>query len=293
MGQGNATAFFQIAGQILCQENSSIELVQPDTERTLPSGSASASRTTYTYGNALIQACEELRKRIIGWSALVLFADTVDDLELLPGRVKHLKTKREVPLKNLAAMVSEQNRICTSQFIMPVVKDALDTGKEFFIGFPHLLFSYASHLACVEVDELTGAVEVKAYVAATDAGRILNPQSYEQQVHGAIAQGIGYATSEEVQLKEGRILTTDFATYIIPGSLDVPEMASFAVETYEASGPYGMKGIGEVGMNGPLPAIANAVAEACGIQVTSAPITAEKILNAMRRTRAPRKEKRK
>ena len=281
MGQGNATAFVQIAGQILCQEHIAIELVQPDTERTLPSGSAAASRTTYTYGNALIKACEELRRRLIGRTALILLSDTLDDLELLPGRVKNLLSGREIPLTALAAMMTPEDRVCISQFIMPVVRDKLDTGKEFVIGFPHLLFSYAAHLVCIEVDELTGAIDVKAYLAATEAGRILNPQAFEQQVQGAIAQGIGYALSEEVLMQEGHIVNPDFATYIIPGSLDIPEMVSLAVETYEPTGPYGMKGVGEVGMNGPLPAIAGALADACGIHMTSSPLTAERVLAAL------------
>ncbi len=283
MGQGNATAFLQIAGQILRQENDAIELIQPDTERTLPSGSASASRTTYTYGNALIRAAEELRQRIVGRAALMLLVDTLEDLELLPGRVRHPATGRELPIAALAATMTEPERICISQFLMPVVRDVPDTGKAFVIGFPHLLFSYAAHLACVEVDELTGAVGVKAYLAVTEAGRVLNPQGFEQQVQGAIAQGIGYALCEEVKLAEGRILTPDFATYIIPGAPDIPEMTSLAVEAYEPSGPYGMKGVGEVGINGPLPAIAGAVSGACGIEITRAPLNAERIMEALLR----------
>jgi CO/xanthine dehydrogenase Mo-binding subunit len=283
MGQGNATAFVQIAGQILCQEHTAIELIQPDTGRTLPSGSAAASRTTYTYGNALIKACEELRRRLTGRAALMLLSDTLDDLELLPGRVKNLASGREIPLTALAAMMTPEDRVCISQFLMPVVRDKLDTGKEFVIGFPHLLFSYAAHLVCIEVDELTGAIDVQTYLAATEAGRVLNPQTFEQQVQGAIAQGIGYALSEEVILKKGLILNPDFATYIIPGALDIPEMLSLSVETYEPSGPYGMKGVGEVGMNGPLPAIACALADACGIHMTRSPLTAERVLTALQK----------
>jgi CO/xanthine dehydrogenase Mo-binding subunit len=166
---------------------------------------------------------------------------------------------------------------------MPVVRDKLDTGKEFVIGFPHLLFSYAAHLVCIEVDELTGAINVKAYLAATEAGRVLNPQAFEQQVQGAIAQGIGYALSEEVLLQEGRIANPDFATYIIPGAQDIPEIVSLVVEAYEPSGPYGMKGVGEVGMNGPLPAIAGALADACGIHITRSPLTAERVLAALQK----------
>jgi len=285
MGQGNATAFFQIAGHILCQDNQSIELVQPDTDRTMPSGSAAASRTTYTYGNALIGACHDLKQRIIGRAALMLLADKLDDLELLPGRIRHLASGREIPLTMIASLMPAADRICTRQFLMPVARDVLDTGKEFVIGFPHLLFSYAAHLACIEVDEITGAIEIISYVAATEAGRVINPQAFEQQIQGAIAQGIGYATSEGLKMNDGRILNGDLSTYIIPGALDVPDICSIAVETHEPSGPYGMKGVGEVGVNGPLPAIANAVADACRLSVRQSPLTAEYILGLMDRQR--------
>jgi len=111
---------------------------------------------------------------------------------------------------------------------------------------------------------------------------VLNPQTFEQQVEGGVAQGIGYALSEAVRLEEGRILTPDFATYIIPGAIDVPEITSIAVEDPEATGPFGLKGVGEVGMNGPLPAIANAVKDACGIEPDRAPLTGERMLALMR-----------
>ncbi|HLZ19423.1 MAG TPA: molybdopterin cofactor-binding domain-containing protein, partial [Smithellaceae bacterium] len=168
-----------------------------------------------------------------------------------------------------------------SQFLMPVARDRLDTGKEFIIGFPHLIFSYAAHLAAIEVDELTGAIEVKAYTAATEAGHVLNPQTFAQQVQGAIAQGIGYALYEEVVTDQGRLLTPDFTTYHIPGAQDVPDIDSQIVESWEPSGPYGMKGAGEVCTNGPLPAIAGALADACGIRITRSPLTPERVLSAL------------
>lgn len=281
MGQGNATAFVQIAGQILCQESSRIELVQPDTDRTLPSGSASAGRTTYTYGNALIKAAEALRGKILSRASLGLLADTLDHLDLLPGRVRDLQSGKEIPLEMIAHRMTAEDRVCISQFLMPVARDGLDTGKEFVIGFPHLIFSHAAHLAAIEVDELTGAVEVIAYAAATEAGRVLNPQTFTQQVQGAIAQGIGYALFEEVVSRQGKILTPDFTTYHIPGAKDVPDIDLGIVETWEPSGPYGMKGVGEVGTNGPLPAIANALYDACGIRLTRSPLSPQRVLAAL------------
>ena len=217
----------------------------------------------------------------------MLLVDTLDDLELLPGRVRHPASGREVPLSVLAATMTEHERICISQFLMPVVREVPGTGKEFRIGFPHLFFAHAAHLARIEVDELTGTIEVKDWLAATEAGRVLNPQGFEQQVQGAVAQGIGYGILEEVKLRDGRILTPDFAAYILPGALDVPEIISLVEEVEEPTGPYGMKGVGEVGANGPLPAIANALADGCGISMTRAPLTAEGVLEALRRKGTP------
>lgn len=221
----------------------------------------------------------------------MLLSDRLDNLELLPGRIRDLATGREIPLAAIASIMPAEDRICISQFLMPVVRDKLETGKEFRIGFPHLIFSYAAHLAAIEVDELTGAIEVKSYCAATEAGQALNPATFTQQVQGAIAQGIGYALLEEVVTDKGLVLTADFSTYHIPGAGDVPEIESHIVQTWEPSGPYGMKGVGEVGTNGPLPAIANALACACDIHLTRSPLCAERVLKAMSLKKSPEDDK--
>jgi CO/xanthine dehydrogenase Mo-binding subunit len=116
----------------------------------------------------------------------------------------------------------------------------------------------------------------------SDCGKVMNPQIYEQQVHGGIAQGIGYALSEEFQVEDGKIRTPDFFTYIVPTSADIPEIDSLAVELYEPTGPFGLKGVGEVSTNGPLPVVANAVADACGIRLFQLPLTAERVIRALR-----------
>jgi CO/xanthine dehydrogenase Mo-binding subunit len=160
---------------------------------------------------------------------------------------------------------------------MPVVKGMNDV---IYMG-PHLIYSYGAHLVYVEIDRLTGEAEVKDYLAVTDAGRVINPQVFEQQIQGAIAQGLGYALYEEYMVDQGVHLTRDLATYIIPTSMDIPEMTSIPVETIEESGPFGMKGAGEIAMSGPLPAVANAIYDACGIRIPRSPFTAEKILKEL------------
>lgn len=281
MGQGNAGTFVQIAGEILCQDASCMELVQPDTDRTLPSGSSSASRTTYTYGNALIRACHELKKKLFHRSALLLMLDEERGLTLRPGMVRHLPSGRELPLRVLAQMLSEADRLSINQFIMPVSQEVPNTGKEFMIGFPHTLFSYAAHLTYLEVDELTGRIEVVRHLAVTESGRVINPQCLEQQIQGAVAQGMGYALSEEVLLEDGRILNPGFTNYVLPTSLDTPDILSLAVETVEPTGPFGMKGVGEVGVNAPLPAVAGALEDALGRRLTRSPFTPGRVLSSL------------
>ena len=281
MGQGNASAFVQIAGDILCQDSGNLELILPDTDRTHPCGSSSAGRTTYTYGNALIRACQQLKEKLIHRASLVLFLDEPAGLVLLPGRVRHLPSGREVSLLALSAMLPDSDRTAIDQHVVTVALDGNLNASGFILGFPHVLFSYAAHLAGIEIDELTGGVSVLFYLAVTDAGRIINPQGVAQQVQGGVAQGLGYALCEDVLIRDGKILNPSLTDYIIPTSLDVPDIASLTVETVESTGPFGMKGMGEVGMNGPLPVVAGAVLDAVGVWVKRSPVTAERILEAL------------
>jgi len=283
MGQGTAATSVQIAGSILGQRADGMELVLPDTDRTLPCGSASASRCTYTFGNALITASEMLRDRILERAADVLMAPNKEQLALVPGKVRCLRTGKEFGLAMLAAMMDEAQRTVVHRFRAPVAPEVIVPDEYVRLhGLPHAVFSYGAHLACVEVDEVTGAVEVKQYLSVTDCGRVINPQLYEQQIQGAVAQGLGYALCEKLEVSEGRIVSKDFTTYVIPSAADTPDVESLAVEIHEPTGPFGLKGVGEVATNGPLPAVANAVADACGVRMFHSPMTAEAVLKALR-----------
>jgi CO/xanthine dehydrogenase Mo-binding subunit len=283
MGQGNAATNAQIVGSILGQDATRIELIQPDTDLTLPSGSASASRCTYTFGNALIRATEILQERILQRAADLLMARSTEEVALIPGGVRYLATGREISLEHMTKFLDDSERVATYRFRAPVAAEAITSDPALKLhGLPHTLFSFGAHLTLVEVDEITGAVEVHAYVAASDAGKVINPQIYEQQIHGAIAQGLGFALSEELDSMQGRILAPNFSSYILPTAVDVPEMESIPIEIYEPTGPYGLKGVGEVAINGPLPAVANAVADAGGIRLERFPLTPERVLRAMR-----------
>lgn len=280
MGQGNASAFLQIAGHILGQDASRLTVRHPDTTTAYPSGSSSAGRTTYTFGNALTRACEELRARLINRAGLLLAVDSDRDMRLVPGKVIHPPSEREMPLEQLAAFMPQEDRVCISQFVAPICEQVPDTSKGFFIGFPHVIFAYGAHLARIEVDALTGAIRICDYLAVTDGGAVVNPCMFDQQVQGGVAQGIGYALMEEVATYEGAVRSGDLATYLIPTALDLPDVISCAFQGNEESGPFGLKGVGEVALNGPLPALANGVADACGVRIRQAPLTPERVLAA-------------
>ncbi|RJX33359.1 MAG: xanthine dehydrogenase family protein molybdopterin-binding subunit [Desulfarculus sp.] len=284
MGQGNASTCLQIAGQVLNQGLENMELVLPDTERTLPSGSASASRTTFTYGQALIAASGQLRRRLLERAADLLFVASATELALLPGRVRHSASGRELPLARLAALMQESERVAVGRHRAPVSQERPTADEALRLhGLPHAVFSFATQLAAVELDELTGQVELKGFVSVCDCGRLLNQQLAEQQMQGAMAQGLGYALCEDFAVAGGRVQTPDLSTYLLPTSLDAPDMDSLWVQAHEPSGPFGLKGVGEVGMDGPLPAISNAVADACGLRAQRFPLTPERVLAVLGR----------
>jgi CO/xanthine dehydrogenase Mo-binding subunit len=194
----------------------------------------------------------------------------------------HLPSGREIELSKMAQMLNDDERVAIHHFRAPTARDTLDIEDDLKLhGLPHTLFSYGAHVACVEVDELTGAVEVKHYLAVHDCGKVINPQIYDQQIQGGIAQGLGFALYEEFEVQDGRILTPDLFTYTIPTAADVPEIVSIPVEIHEPTGPFGLKGVGEIATSGPLPAIANGVADACDIRLFRSPLSAESIRMAI------------
>jgi CO/xanthine dehydrogenase Mo-binding subunit len=149
-------------------------------------------------------------------------------------------------------------------------------------GLPHILYSYGTHVVLVEVNTLTGEVAVVALEAFLDGGRVIFRTGFEGQSEGGAAQGIGYALFEEVLFDRGRFQNTNFDTYILPTSLDVPaEIRTVPVVVKEPTGPYGAKGISETATVGVAPAILNALHDAIGVRFTRLPVRAEDVLKAL------------
>ncbi|AGW14210.1 xanthine dehydrogenase family protein molybdopterin-binding subunit [Megalodesulfovibrio gigas] len=274
MGQGNAAAFVTLAAQALQQPETAFECLQPDTARCLPAGSSSASRTTYTFGNALLRACRSMAEKLRARAALVLLCDDPERLRLIPGAVHDPVSDRSVPLPFLASLLPRDDRLCIDQFTMPVVQNPPDTGREFRLGFPHRFYAYGACVCGVEVDVLTGQIRLARCLETVACGRVLSLVGVEQQLHGAAAQGAGLALFENMALNAGRIGGATLSAYLIPTALDLPDLPDFACLTLdddEPTGPMGLKGMGEIGIHGPGPALAQALEHALGMPLEAMP----------------------
>jgi CO/xanthine dehydrogenase Mo-binding subunit len=149
-------------------------------------------------------------------------------------------------------------------------------------GRPWQAYVFGAQVAEVEVDTVTGEVQVLGIWAAHDVGRAVNPQGVEGQIEGGIVQALGQGLMEDYQLDRGHTTTHGFAKYILPTSLDVPRVNSIIVEDPDPIGPLGVKGIGEPAMVPTIPAVMNAIYDAVGVRIFDLPASPEKILLAIR-----------
>ena len=148
-------------------------------------------------------------------------------------------------------------------------------------GDAYPCFSWASAVARVDVDLDTGEVAVRSVVAADDVGRVINPVLAAGQVEGGTLQGVGYATIEEMKLDDGRFLNDRLATYLVPTSLDAPQIEARLVEVPFPAAPHGAKGLGELPMDVVAPAVVAAIHDATGVWIHELPATPERILAAL------------
>jgi xanthine dehydrogenase molybdenum-binding subunit len=151
-----------------------------------------------------------------------------------------------------------------------------------FRGNVSAAYGFAAQAVCLEVCEETGQVRVRKVVSAHDVGRALNPLAAEGQVHGGIHMGLGYALSEELVVREGRVLNPHFMEYALFLASDMPTIAVHLIETVDEAGPFGAKGLGESGVIPVAAAVANALKDAIGIRFDTLPITPERVRGALR-----------
>lgn len=261
MGTGCDTIMAQIAADCLETTMENIVVFGVDTDISPYDSGSYASATTYTTGMAVVQACEALRKKIcaLGARMLEVEEDQVDfDGEYVSCEDRRVSLK-EIAVKGTCGNCQELQvtRTHSSEISPP----------PFMVG-----------MAEVEIDKETGSIKVIDYVAVADCGTPINPNLARVQTEGGIVQGIGMALSEDVQYSEkGAIRNNSFMQYKIPTRMDIGSVNVDFRCSYEKSGPFGAKSIGELVIDTPCPAIANAVYNAVGVRVRELPITPEKI----------------
>jgi len=184
---------------------------------------------------------------------------------------------------NHARVVTGEPPIGSGYFNPATVALDPETGQ----GKPFATYVYATQIAEVEVDDETGETEVLRIVASHDCGTPINPMLVEGQVEGGISMGVGFALQEEILFDaKGRQINPNLTNYIMPTSLDMPDIQVDIVDNYDPTGPFGAKGVGEPTCVSTAAAICNAIHDAVGVRVTSLPATAEKIHNLIKAKQA-------
>ena len=161
--------------------------------------------------------------------------------------------------------------------------DGPEVAKDFdpksYYAYPGPAMSFATHLAEVEVDPESGRVDLINFYAAHDSGKVINSLLAEGQIEGGAVMGFGWALTEEFKFDNGRILNPNFHDYKLFSIKDIPKVTPILVETIEANGPFGAKGLGECAMVSTAPAILNAIYDAVGVRICDLPATSEKVFN--------------
>jgi CO/xanthine dehydrogenase Mo-binding subunit len=261
MGQGKNTVFCQIVAEALRLPIDQVDMAEVDTRFVPNSGPTVASRSTMVVGRILEDAAQGLR--------LILIQG---------GFLKEPYTPAEFRAAVAKARGERGALTCYGQF--KVNPDSSWDDKT-YQGDAYPNFSWACYAAAVAVDLVTFEVKVEDFAAVQEVGRVVNPTLATGQIQGGVAQGIGWGLWEEVTFKEGRMANNQLTNYIIPTSADLPYIKVVFLEGGNPYGPGGAKGIGELPMDGPAPAILNAMADALGadVRLDEVPMTPERILD--------------
>ena len=264
MGTGCDTILAQIAAQSLDCDVDNVTVHGVDTDTSPYDCGSYASSTTYVTGMAVVRTCEVLRGKITRVGAQLLGA-APEDVCFDGDCVRRMDSEESVPLREIA-----------QAYMTAGVEDLSACESN---GSPISPPPFMAGCAEIDLDPLTGQVEVVDYVGVVDCGTVVNPNLARVQTEGGIMQGIGMALTENPEMNgRGRTVSNSFLQYKVPSRVDARSVRVAFESSYEQTGPFGAKSIGECVINTPAPAIADAVYNASGVRVRSLPITAEKIL---------------
>ncbi|UCF27817.1 MAG: xanthine dehydrogenase family protein molybdopterin-binding subunit [Chloroflexota bacterium] len=283
LGQGLKTVIAQIGAEVLGVPFENVMIDTADTDTGPHCMGTFASRATHRVGNAVIQAAEEARKIMLDVAS--------DEMEVSPDdletdgegniRVKGSPDKSISVIDVALAAHFKYGRTISGRgmFMKPKSEVDPETGKM----DPDSTEAHACTVAEVEVDTETGEVTVLSLKSAYEIGRQVNPALVEGQIRGGSIMGMAHALYESTHPYYPNVdhMPTGFSEYLLPGPMELPEVESVVLEFPSVDGPFGVKGVGEMTANSPIPAIANAITDAIGVRITDIPITPEKILRAL------------
>ena len=270
MGTGLRMALAQLAAETMGVDISNIEVILSDSALTPKAGPAVASRSLYCGGNAVVAAAKELKSRLM-LHAAKMFASEENRISFDGKKFTEHKTHKELLLREVAS-----NAFLTG---VNLVGYAWIVGTEILLGHTHI-----STLADVEVDVITGEIELLLLATCHDSGKMINPLSVKGQLYGGAVMGQGWAINENLQVKGGRLVNRTLSEYLIPTSLDIAKTTKIGIiEDPYPDGPFGAKGVGEHSMYTIAPAIMNAIEDATGVSLRYFPATPETVWKEMRR----------
>jgi CO/xanthine dehydrogenase Mo-binding subunit len=260
-GQGTNTVLCQIVAETLGLAFEDVSIAQPDTNQVPNSGPTVASRTAMVIGRLVQSAAIGIRGTLTSGGFLKEHYSREEFRAACRAYVE-----KHGPFRSLAHYEQPAN----------VVWD-----EEKYSGAAYAAFAWAVYIAEVTVDLATYSVSVDDFVALQEIGKVLHPVLATGQITGGVAQGIGFALFEKVVWERGRMQNGQMTNYIIPTSADLPPIRVYFEEWGNAHGAFGAKGIGELPMDGPAPAVVNAITDAVGVALNSIPATPEDIFDAL------------
>ncbi len=278
-GTGSRTVFTLIAAEELGIHPDRIHMQRPDTDTAVESGPTVASRSTMLGGNAARVAASNLRQTLDYAAADLLGCELYQLVRTGHGAAGEGyvgPSEEPVSWERVVDHAREMGLALSSQgkWTAPHINWDHHAGR----GTPYMAYHFAAQVAEVEVDTRTGNVQVVGLWAAHDPGKVIFPQGAYGQLFGGIAQGLGYALMEQITYTDGYLQETNFESYLIPTSVDVPELVGTFVEAPFSHGPYGAKNIAEPAMVPTAPAILNAIYHATGTRVRDLPANLERVL---------------
>jgi carbon-monoxide dehydrogenase large subunit len=279
VGQGIATALSQIVADELQCSIDDVRVVHGDTAKVPYGNGSNASRSTVMAGSAAVGASRKVKEKLLRLASANLEIDAAD-LILRDGRV----VPRGAPERSLS--FTDLARLALPG---AALKNGMVPGisEEDFFATDKRPFPYGLHIAAVEVDKETGEIRILDYLVTEDIGRKINPMIIEGQMAGGLAQGIGGAMLEEfVYSEEGQPLATSFMDYLLPTAMEMPKAQFISTEDFPSPhNPLGVKGAGEGGITAAGAALANAVSDALGVEVTKLPLKPDYVLELVKQSR--------